>query len=48
VVAVSFSPGHIDHKVKNGCVDPTGNYFATTGTDGFLNIYEISNSGLTF
>ena len=41
------NPGHLDHKVKSGSVDPTGKFLATTGTDGYLNIYSINQNQLS-
>lgn len=39
----SSSPGHADHSILSGQVDPTGRFLATTGTDGFLNIYSLKS-----
>lgn len=34
-------PGHVGCSVKSGMIDPTGQYVATTGSDGNLNIYKF-------
>lgn len=36
---VHLKPGHTDCSVKSGVVDFNGKYAATTGSDGYLNIY---------
>ena len=36
-------PGHGSCSVKNGAVDPTGKYVASTGSDGNINIYKFNN-----
>lgn len=35
------SPGHGGFKAKNGMVNGDGTMVATTGTDGYLNLYDI-------
>lgn len=37
-------PGHEGCSVKSGAVDPTGRFVASTGSDGFMNIYELSEN----
>lgn len=39
-----FKPGH-EGSVKNGSIDPLGQYLATTGCDGHVNIYKIPLEG---
>ena len=34
-------PGHVNHRAKNGMVSADGSVIATTGSDGYLNIYEM-------
>ena len=43
-------PGHASHSVKSGAVSPNNKYVATTGTDGFVRIYKLSEdlSTVTF
>ena len=38
------SPGHINFKSKNGMVNGDGTKVATTGSDGYLNLYDIIES----
>ena len=38
-----MKPGHKDHAVKYATIDSSGRFVATSGTDGKINIYEISN-----
>lgn len=40
---VHMRPGH-EGNVKNGAIDPLNEYIATTGTDGFVNIYKMTPS----
>ena len=40
---VMCKPGHEGCSVYSGQVDPTGKYVATTGSDGFINIYKFSD-----
>jgi len=35
------SPGHSGSRAKNGLVNGEGTMVATTGSDGFINLYEI-------
>jgi hypothetical protein len=35
-------PGHSGCSAKSGQIDPTGQLVATTGSDGFLNIYKLA------
>ena len=35
-------PGH-EGSARNGAIDPLGTYIATTGCDGTLHIYKISD-----
>lgn len=37
-------PGHTSCSIKSAQIDPEGSYIATTGTDGYLNIYKIDAS----
>lgn len=39
---IHCKPGHESCSVKSGAVDLQNNYVATTGTDGFLRIYKLS------
>lgn len=41
-------PGHSGCSAKSGQIDPTGQLVATTGSDGFLNIYKINEDKLEF
>ena len=40
-MSLSCKPGHVGCQAKSAQVDPTGQYVATTGTDGYLNVYKI-------
>lgn len=46
----SCKPGHSGCCALSAAVDPTGRFVATTGSDGFMNIYQIdeSQSSATF
>ena len=39
---ISCKPGHVSHSVKSGAVSPNNKYVATSGTDGFVRIYKLS------
>lgn len=39
---ITLKPGHQDCSVKSGSVDPCNKYVASTGSDGFLNIYKFA------
>ena len=41
---VECFPGHTGARAKNGMVNGAGSMVATTGSDGFINIYEITRS----
>jgi WD40 repeat protein len=47
---IKCTPGHSSHSVKSGAVSPNNKYVATTGTDGFVRIYKLSEdlSAATF
>ena len=47
---ITCTPGHASHSVKSGAVSPNNKYVATTGTDGFVRIYKLSEdlSTVTF
>lgn len=35
-------PGHKAHSVKSGAVSPNSKFVATTGTDGFVRVFKLS------
>lgn len=39
---IFLKPGHENCTAKSGAVDPQGQYIATSGSDGFLNIYKFT------
>lgn len=39
---IACKPGHKAHSVKSGAVSPNSQYVATTGTDGFVRIFKLS------
>ena len=41
---VLCKPGHGECSVLFGAVDPNGKHIATTGTDGYLNIYKLNDT----
>ena len=41
--ALQCSPGHTDHCAISGAVNVDGTFAATSGTDGYLNIYSLSS-----
>jgi WD40 repeat protein len=42
--ALHCKPGHAGCMVKSAQIDQSNSYIATTGTDGFLNIYKLSST----
>lgn len=41
-LTAKLSPGHADSIAKNGQINHDGSMAATTGSDGFINLYQIS------
>lgn len=41
---IFLKPGHDNCTAKSGAVDPQGQYIATSGSDGFLNIYKFTQN----
>ena len=39
------TPGHTGCTALGAAVDPNGKFIATSGSDGYLNIYKIDESG---
>lgn len=40
--SVECFPGHSGGRAKNGFINGAGSLVATTGSDGFINFYEIT------
>ena len=38
-----YRPGH-EGSIKNGAIDPLGEYLATSGCDGHVNIYKLPST----
>lgn len=41
-VTINCKPGHEGCSAKNASIDASGQFLASIGTDGFLNIYKLS------